>query len=108
MNIDKDIARKVMGWTKIPGGCWMKPLPERGNDLCTYVSGNWTPSTNIKHAMEVEAEMFRQGLFIQMDRSDSGRYSVFFYCEKTDEYPGAAGADNLPEAICLAALKAVG
>ncbi len=97
-DIDKETAEKVMGWKVDDLGTFDK------NGVWENID-DWLPSTNIEHAMEVEAEMFKRGFVIMIDHEIGGQFEVSFFagdCSKPD-----AVADILPEAICKAALKAI-
>ena len=64
-------------------------------------------SSNIKHAMEVDAEMLRQKYLHVIERFRDGRECVRYYKNAINDWPvGKATADTLEEAICLAALEA--
>jgi len=102
MNLDREIAEKVMGWTGVvwnPSGHWMgSPKGGGWKQIPKY-------SKSIARAMEVEAEMFRRGLTIVIVRQDNGSFDVAF------EYEGMDGnwlnSKSLQEAICRAALAAL-
>jgi len=129
VNIDREIAEKVMGWTQkrgtheymfAPGHVW--PLNsewwyESDNNVMRLVE-YWQPSTDIKQAFEVAEKMRELGfrfhlweskhswvamfLIIIQKPKGSYNYEKFYYDEN---------ADTPAMAICkaaLAALKAIG
>jgi len=109
MNLDREIAEKVMGWKL---RVQHDPL-DRDDIFSAYdmpdgtyrTLGMWEPSINIQHAMEVEAEMFKLGYEISINREEDGDYEVGFYSEAMNYFP--VHDKSLPEAICRAALAAL-
>jgi len=83
MNLDKEIALKLF------------------NDESMLWSRDFRPSTSIKHAMEVESEMFRRGYTITIVRYLDGGFGVEFKSGAVEMFK------SLPEAICRAALAAL-
>ena len=112
MNTDKEVAEKVMGWlvsTATPNPksqkVWVSGV------FCNevkYLYYEWTPFTDSKYALEVEAEMFSRGYSLELRHGQNERdrryewYAVFL---KAGHRYYAFGA-TLEEAICLAALRA--
>ena len=102
MNIDREIAEKVMGWGK-----W----------TCdTILNGGvaWNPSTDIKQAFEVVEKMRKRGLRFQLwDNIDSWAAQFINIIQKPkgsysyDTQYFQEDSDTPAMAICLAALKAV-
>lgn len=113
MTIDREIAEKVMGWIMSTGSVdpesdlvWV----DANKNEIAYLCSDWSPSTNIQHAMEVEAEMCRKGYRINIQHFDpDGSWIVFFakYTSNLDEARWEHISESLPEAICLAALAAL-
>jgi len=113
MNLDREIAERVMGWREWTAPDKTKWWGSKEEDMVYPIShptdgiyrDSFRPSTNIQHAMEVEAEMFRRGLTIVIVRQDNGSFDVAF------EYEGMDGnwlnSKSLQEAICRAALAAL-
>lgn len=66
----------------------------------------WSPSTDISAAWEVVEKMRnRDSVFTLWDDLDD----EYYYCAfNTPKYHFEVGAETMPKAICLAALKAVG
>ncbi len=103
-NIDKRIAKEVMGWTVVrreyhddgTSALWWADKMDNNK----HFNNSFEPSTNITHALEVEAEMFRRGIRILIGRKEDGTFHVQFR-------GNGIVADTLPETICLAALKAM-
>lgn len=106
MNIDREIAEKVMGWrlaqSNLKKPYWKDKL---GNYCC--LSDNWTPSTNSKQALEVEAAMLKRGFYISIHRRMSGEDFGVNFCDSMAFTAGKGFALLLPESICLAALDAL-
>ena len=104
MDIDREIAEKVMGWVRVLDGHDDRYAPK--DDPNAYAASyDWSPSTNIKHAMAVEAEMFKRGELMEAKHEEHGSWSIIFRSRTQSRVYGIA--DTLPEAICLAALEAV-
>lgn len=116
--LDALVAEKVMGWKpNYPGG-WLHPPRDTSdrkryldNDGCTVIPSY---STDIAAALEVLNKLREMPTSSAKDMSagisveavDSGGWWVGWrWHEWTDD--GARG-ETIPEAICLAALKAVG
>jgi len=109
MNLNREIAEKIFGYEiteyvseEHPDGYYkgkifgLKDEPISNIPILGY-------STNIKHAMEVEAEMYRQGFSIIISRYyDNGDYCVEF--DKSDII---VRDKALSKAICLASLEAI-
>ena len=96
MNIDREIAEKVMGW-----GAW----------VCeTIYNGGvpWHPSTDIKQAFEVVEKMGESNFTFSFWNSDfiKGTYHCSFWSKDGCEI-SRTSSTNPAMAICLAALKAV-
>ena len=101
MNIDREIAEKIMGW--------IDPDPVESNMWCdkshfpTSLKSMWHPSTDIKQAFEVVEKMREKGSIFTLCDQDPGEKpewdAQFFSVIATDDTPAMA--------ICLAALKAV-
>lgn len=113
MNIDREVAEKVFGFIK------EGPAPDHWKCDAKYsytnnhgekgccLDCNLKPySTNIEHAMEVEAEMFRRGLSIWMTHDYHTGYNVWFEHESGANFQECS-SESLPEAICKAALAAL-
>ena len=90
MNINSKTARLVMPWDE--------DMRE------AMLSNKWSPSTNITHAMEVEAEMFRHG-WNAHHHHFMNKWSVEYWHPKKLSVEGES--ESLPEAICAASLKAL-
>ena len=114
MNTDKEVAEKILGYKSIKRQAvgFMSGVMEHlyeDKEGALIPVGNFTPKTNIDHAMEVEAEMFNRGYSIELRHGQNERdrryecYAVFL---KAGHRYYAFGA-TLGEAICLAALRAV-
>ena len=111
MNIDREIAEKVMGWKtinefiNIPSECWVASYYYR--EKLIEDATTWSPSTDIEQAFEVVEKMReRSYLFSLWNR---GIYYCSFWSESGCEL--VRTSDKTPAmAICkatLAALKAV-
>lgn len=107
MNIDREVAEKVMGWMNVAestdglGGKKLHGQPAGGPwyaEVPPY-------STNIEHAMEVEAEMRKRGYYIDMEGLPWGWDVTFNTSEDIGDSTISSG--SLPEAICKAALAAL-
>ena len=115
MNIDREIAEKVMKLNPaeptIDSEKWGNNeywYDQKNNILTVWQNGGriWSPSTNIKHAMEVEAEMFRRGYETSIHHDELfGWEAQFIFSGR--EISHVNEIDTLPEAICLAALEAL-
>jgi hypothetical protein len=108
MDINREIAEKVMGWNYVIDGLASDeaiPTYEDSDVNFKYIATNWNPEVNISHAMEVEAEMFRRGFYIRPQRGNDGAFYVGF--TRRGEWTPVQKSESLPEAICLAALNAV-
>lgn len=99
MNLDREIAEKVMGW-----GIGIDIMYRDAHGMPVMHPDKFQPSTNIAHAMEVEAEMFRRGFQFELWHEPAGYYRAEFY---KSESTGKARSESLPEAICRAALAAL-
>lgn len=105
MNINREIAEKVMGWD--------------GYKADMLMGDGWSPSTNIQHTIEVEEEMAKQGWFITISRERNGDRPTMMYfvrCYKmsltalNNPVIGRAYSErsgNLPKAICEVSLRAL-
>jgi hypothetical protein len=100
MDIDKEIAEKVMGWSE----------KEYSNIVAVLDSGfcrqKWSPSTNMNTAMKIVERLYEIGWTeFSLDRDNIG-WEASFSNPNTGRVE--RDADNLPTmAICKAALKAV-
>lgn len=116
--VDARVAVEVMGWKEIHGPgdisggyAWFRRME---NQRGVYVTANyetrctsslWSPSTSIADAWLVVEKLRRDGWRIQImvgypDKDD---------CLLANNHRTISGqGDTAPEAICLAALKAVG
>jgi len=111
MNLDREIAEKVMGYeisdSPVSGIGYVVTAPDGGR---TMIHLPFEPSTNIQHAMEVEAEMFRRGFDIShfhhnKEKDTEWEWEAMFTKNnwvKSDQF-----GKSLPEAICRAALAAL-
>jgi len=115
MDIDREVAEKVMGWvttiTNHRAGLHMRRSEGVYNDdsgkfVCYKLS--FTPSTNIAQAFEVVEKMQKGGWkFFSIEVDDlynGGMWKAVFY---TPPNPFIEYADTPATAICLAALKAI-
>ena len=114
MNTDKEVAEKILGYKSIKRQAvgFMSGVMEHlyeDKEGALIPVGNFTPKTNIDHAMEAKTEMFNRGYSIELRHGQYTRnrryewYAVFIK-EKHRYYAFSA---TLEEAICLAALRAV-
>jgi len=112
MNLDREIAEKVMGWRTGRLGTQSKMDPEDrgyyGGKLSNYgfPIKEWRPSKQIMQAMEVEAEMFRRRFEIFISRHGAS-FEVGFYKIGHHNTVSDVMEESLPEAICRAALAAL-
>jgi hypothetical protein len=116
MNIDHEVAEKVMGWKHHEGGFWYKPNESRDNqhelliertDETTSFGNAWPPSTNIAQAFEVVEKLVDGGLmqFLLWTELPDGWTASFNYTGVLSPmYQGRS--QRKEKAICLAALKA--
>ena len=107
-NIDRQIAEKIMGWTRVnPSLCWWDRKTEQPTK---YLKTGWRPSTTIAHAFEVVEKMAKDGAELRMDYVD-GNWLVWFYCNKTNKPLCAPDNKDHPKtpamAICLATLETI-
>ena len=107
MNTDREVAELVMGWTINTGPHPF--IPDKEIDFWDTPKGartleDFKPKTNIKHAMEVAAEMFSRGYSIEIRHGQNNRWHVVFIKEGLRRCYSLA--NTLEEAICLAALEA--
>ena len=117
MDINREIAEKVMGWKlfeskrSIALNEWCAPNKKTKGITGTFARmvEDFTPSTKINHAMEVEAEMFRRGYESLINHFYNQKGGEWFHISY-DGPNGERGENtnkSLPEAICLAALEAL-
>lgn len=117
--LDALVAEKVMGWrpiTHLSGepvadgwvgfwdGDWFRWTTRPESDE-PDASKEWLPSTSIADAWLV-VEKYEH--FKMWRNPFTKKFSAEFYTEFGKRNKWAASADTAPEAICLAALKAVG
>lgn len=101
------IAEKVMGWkiktyADLPD---IEPEPDWvSSDAVICTVGEFTPSTDMSNALEV-LDRFNNWQITKFGDTYGrhGQYRVFIEANQN-----IAFADSAPEAVCLAALKAVG
>lgn len=95
MNIDRDIAEKVMGWT---------------NDLNKYPLYEFNPSTNIYDAFIVVEKLHQEKIYLTLDGHEQGYDAEFSSYRELDPDPisGEAREDTAPLAICKSALAVIG
>lgn len=116
--LDALIAEKVMGWTRyteyVHG-----PLMHGGGMMTLYTGESATrggrtwsvdgfkPSVDIAAAWEVLEKIEQEGWHWGIDGGRDGPMTIGFY-DKTEGAVCEVSADTVAEAICLAALNAVG
>lgn len=102
---DALVAEKVMGWKDDP---YHPSIYWQMDEAHFRSKEEFSPLTSISAAFEVVEKMIESGHCVKIDFNAGGSWQVEFQ----DFGPGgeihAAQADELPEAICLTALKAVG
>lgn len=119
--LDAEVATKVMGWTLMnpdhlhPLLGWWK-IPAAGTDKHfsrSATSDQWSPSQSIAHAWEVVRRMRQlHGVWEMADELSGERgeglpvWGVTLLIQGQGQYHAQAATE--PEAICLAALAAVG
>ena len=115
MNINREIAEiaeKVMGWKLFESvhgeelNEWRAPYENAKGMIGRFVykATDWNPKENIEHAMEVDAEMFKQGWHAEYQHLSNGWTAQLWHPKKLAV---GANSNGLPEAIYLAALEAV-
>jgi Phage ABA sandwich domain len=102
------IAEKVMGWYFGDGlGAWFDP-----EHIFRHWSATWNPSTDILAACEVQSEMHRRGYRMRLEAPGDGQDENIWRSSFVPIEGGyaveAVGGGSPAQAICLAALKAVG
>jgi len=122
MNIDREIAEKIMKYVKRQGGPYyiaissgMKEITCHGIKDVDAVLSWWHPSTDIKQAFEVVEKMRKRGWLLnglsalEEEENHKGWEACFeYYNKQTREATIEFEEANTPAmAICLAALKAV-
>lgn len=101
---DELVALKVMGWRKDHGWDYFAD----GLTIRTWKESSFKrfqPSTDISAAWEVVEELSARGLYLDIDTHPD------FYLvdvQRRNNVVAYSVATTAPEAICLAALKAVG
>jgi hypothetical protein len=101
------IADKVMGWK------WLEDIDDEYSVFATddnpynnrVVGHNFCPDESILYAWEVLEHMREQGCWVAVSDARNKYKAVFMWSEPK---LGEAFAKTAPEAICLAALRAVG
>lgn len=107
--LDRLIAERVMNWQPVTGQTALAPFAYKrpdGHIVHPYSAPHY--SSSIDAAMEVVGKLRERGLQVSI-RSWEGAvpWSVKFISYRSKEEVEEDG-DNLPEAICNAALAAVG
>lgn len=122
---DALVAERVMGWVKDGGrrGFWFDPADPKlfyasgyTHDGSDYDFPDFCPTTDIAAAWEVVEKLVELGMYpdlISTGDPVAWRCVVDKYIEDVDtdealEWPRSAVAATAPEAICIAALRAVG
>jgi len=110
MNIDREIAEKVMGYCERPvhGIGWWHQAEENRWFVAQYL---WHPSTDIAQAFEVVEKLLKHpdnkmGCFHLEHLNEGNGWSVSC-CYDLGEWKDWIHADTPAMAICLAALKAM-
>lgn len=113
-SLDREVATRVLGWRQLPdrngGTRWVQPgLPDEFNLLaCPLEPPSFSES--IADAWLVVERMREKGW--HLDLGASGRRDTvnahFSRWTSSKLLSGDAGSDSAPEAICRAALQAVG
>jgi len=108
MNIDREIAEKVMGYCERPvhGIGWWHQAEENRWSVAQY---SWHPSTDIKQSFEVVEKMRERGWLLDKLTNICVRkhyWQASFW--KAVVWENTYGnADTPAMAVCLAALKAM-
>lgn len=118
--IDAEIAEKVMGLelyqpkgTGYIADTWVYAINDFDENGPRYVNDSAPYSSDISAAWEVVEKLQGHGMTYQAESargwlSPSIEHRIRFVTGKTNDLYQWGAADNLPLAICLAALKAVG
>lgn len=110
MNIDREIAEKIMGWKSYHskyGEEWCEPdseIPIVG--IVTTLARDWHPSTDIAQAFQVVGKMRERGFYFFM-QTNTDDISAHFEIYEPDQKAGSGDAYTPAEAICLAALDTI-
>ena len=105
MNIDREIAEKVMGWSDDLIN-FMGEWRDRHSDSTGYDVDDWHPSMNIAQAFEVVEKMRGKGFEFEFESGgDKAEYHAVFTGGGMSL--GIAEHDNPAMAICKTALKAM-
>ena len=113
------VAEKVMGWKEVESAlhleanCFFNHKPREVilvlKSGCVVSMDEFSPSTNIEHAMKVVEKMSKDGW--EFNCGNNWKHNVEWmvhFISLSNGEPKIAGANSLPEAICLAALGASG
>lgn len=112
--LDTEVAEKVIGWRthSVSENVWYDPTTPN-----SIHKDNWQPSTDIAAAMEVVEKLYADGWEVQIQRSIvmDDDWSVeldriaddWLVSKRVPVLRVSEIAKTLPEAICLAALRAV-
>jgi len=112
--LDALVAKEVMGWVR--DGChderWVEYIPDPRHSPF-YIPDHrawvhcWKPSEDIEAAWQVVQKLRNDGLDVAIQALDEG--DGFWWQVSIGEGPlvDRSGPDAAPEAICIAALKAV-
>lgn len=111
-DIDRQIAEQVMGYHLVEKPYWGEPVPfdywrnDKDEDIET--DGNYRPSEIIAQAFEVVEKMIEKGFYFECHNLKKLYvWGATFSLNGAADWDSATD-DNLPMAICLAALKATG
>ena len=111
-DLDAQVAEKVMGFSILIADKPMLGFIGQGDPywLDAYKQPRMTPfySTDIKAAFEVVEKLGKDGWIVTLHRDFNWYCDLAWLTEDDTTWTSADAADTLPEAICLAALKAVG
>jgi hypothetical protein len=103
---DTLVAEHVMGW-KLDKPYWSEKEVWVKSGTNYDWTENWSPSTNIADAWQVAEKL--QEVYLYTDiRTCADFYEVWITDHANDSATETFATPKLPEAICLASLKAMG
>ena len=106
--IDRQIAEKVMGWSKpSKGRYWEEDSPDGSRYMQHGATFGvvWQPSVNIAHAFEVAEKMKERRQYLYLIDSSGDYWNAEFFNATGKNHSHKADTPSM--AICLAALEAI-